>query len=361
MPQLQGAFAAVLEERRDAFNARFAAARRSSKSLQGPVVLAFLRDTVGPVVEAVAAVAPERAALVAETLYEVGLGLLARDLLGPGARRTALNEAWTALFPRLARRLAEEPERVARAVSNAVLATGQTERHEVWSALLLELDGVALSAGELLEAGKLAAWRAGLPWYRRSALELAGALRPALVGTCLGVPLADEEARDALLARLRADPWLDPAAPTSVAQAPRLVAEVGGFRGFGGSFLAPPRVARHEGALLATDGQATFSLHADRFGAGLLRAATPFPEAPTEKPGAIEKLVRAVTRRAWQWPSPAGLVLWSEDGTLSWGGRTASFPDLAGAASAACDGHTLAIAHPRSHFVSLFAPARGGP
>lgn len=346
-------FRAVLDERRDAFNAHFAAARRANRRLEGEVVLAWTRDTLGPIVEAAGRLAPERAAATAERLYLVGLDLLARELLGPSARRGALNDGWR-LFPALAGRLVEEPERLARGLSNALLTLDEGGRAEDWALRLLELDPRCASVDELLEVGKVLAWRCGLAQYRESALDAAVALRPALIAAILGVPVADEAARAALLARLVADPWADPAGATTSPL--RVVGRVGAFRGLGGPFLRPPRVALVEGRLLASDGDVTVSLHADRFGAQWLRSSQPFPsERPG--PGLRETLGRLLGRSPTSWAAPGGTVSWSEDGTLFWVGRSARFPDLAGSSAAAFDGGTVAVTHPLSHHVFLLAPA----
>ncbi len=348
------AFAAVLEERREAWNTLFALAKREHKKLEGPVVLGFLRDTLAPVVEAVAACAPARAAPVAEALYRVALPLLGRELIGPAARRPALNEGFR-LLPSFAARLVEDPERVARGILNALHHLEQGGRGADWLLGMLELDRRAGSAGELLEAGKVLAWRCGLAQYRGSALDVAATLRPALLELVLGATLPDEAARDALVVRLKLDPWLDPAQTNNPAL--RVVAQAGGFRGFGGAFLTPPRVALVEGALLLSDGQDTLALHADAFGTILLRTLAPFPAAVVapERPGLLGSLGRMISGRSTVWPVPGGQLSWSEDGTLGWAGRAARFPDLAGASAVAFDGRTLAITHPRSHHVFLVA------
>jgi hypothetical protein len=315
-------FQAVLESRRDAFNARFAAARRASRTLEGEVVLAWLGETLAPIVEAVGQIAPDRAEPVAERLYAVGLDLLSRDLLGPAARRGALNEGWK-LLPALAGRLSQEPERLARALSNAWLALEQGGRADGWTLRLLELDPLCDGLDELLEAGKVLAWRCGLARYRESALDVAVSLKPALIAAIFDVPVADEAARAALLARLLADPWADPAGARVTPL--RVVARVGAFRGLGGPFLRPPRVALVEGRLLASDGDETVSLHADRFGAQWLRTSQPLPADPPN-PGLRGALSRMLGRSAASWDVPGGQVSWSEDGTLFWVGRSARFP-----------------------------------
>lgn len=349
--RVQGAFARILEADRETWNARFALARREHRKLEGQVVLDFLADTLAPIVEAVAAVAPEAAGRVAERLYALALPLIARDLLGPTARRPAINEGWR-LLPSFPGRLAEDAERLARALTNALHHLEQGGRPDDWLLGLLALDPGCRDLAELLEAGQVLAWRAGLPQYRASALDRAATLRPAVLGQLLGVELPDEAARDALVARLRADPWADPRA--SAEASPRLVGRVGGFRGVGGAFLAPPRVALVDGVFLLGDGTSTFALHADRFGAVLSRSAQAFPaSSPAEKGGIVQSLGRALGRPLQGWPVAGGQVAWHDDGTVGWAGRGLRLPDLAGASAVAFDGRTLAITHPLSHHVFL--------
>lgn len=349
---VQGAFARILEENRQTWNAHFAMAKREHKRLDGPAVLEFLRETLAPIVDAVDAVAPERAATVAERLYVLSLPLLARDLIGPAARRPALNDGFS-LLPALAHRLVEAPDRLPRAIINALHHLDQGARPADWVLRIVELDRVARSLDELLEAGKVLGWVCGLAQFRESALDVAATLRPALLGAVLGVTLADETARDGLVARLRADPWLNPARDTG--RQLRVVAQAGGFRGFGGAFLRPPRVALVDGTLLLTDGESTLSLYADAFGTMLLRTLTPFPSAQPASPGLLSAISRALSAKAALWPLPGGQLSFGEDGAVGWAGRSARFPDLAGASASAFDGRTLAITHPLSHHVFLVA------
>src|SRR5262249_14803341 len=133
----------------------------------------------------------------------------------------------------------------------------------------------------LLQAGKVCAWRAGLAHLREGALETCGRLAPKLARAALGLsPAAKSLPLETVVQELRADPWLDPA---SLGKAPapekrlRVVGAVGAFRGFGGPFLRPPRVAYAEGHFLASDGERCWVLCADRFGATLHPAGADLP------------------------------------------------------------------------------------
>lgn len=107
-----------------------------------------------------------------------------------------------------------------------------------------------------------------------------------------------------VLRNMAADPWYDPAElPDRQYKTLSLMGRVGGFRGFGGEFLNPPRAATgSDGQIYLFDSDAAFVLHADRFGATLHRAGK------VRRNGAVRK-----------------------------------FPQLAGSTSFAATDHTLAV------------------
>lgn len=343
-------FQRLLERDRERYNAHFTLAKREHRGLDGEVVLEFLAGTLGPIVEALLLLDPARAPEVALRLHAASLPLLGRDLIGPRARRPALNEGLR-LLPELAPRLLEDPERTLRALLNALHHLEQGARPEDWLLGMLELHGAARDLDELLTAGQVLAWRAGMPQLRLSALGVAATLRPEILSLVLGVPIQDKVQQDAILARLRADPWADPQGQE--AAGPTILATLGGFRGFGGAFLRPPRVGLVDGALLLSDGESTFTLHADRFGALLQRTLATLPEPAPPRPGLIDSLKSAISGKQQLWPIPGGQVSWSPDGTVGWAGRGARLPELAGAGSVAFDGRTLVVTHPLSHRVFL--------
>src|SRR5439155_4000009 len=132
--------------------------------------------------------------------------------------------------------------------------------------LVGELAADCPDADTLLKLGQVAAWRCGMAHFRTAALELARELPPAAVARILLPPKSVTADLPGVVERLAADPWFDPANPNPP-PGPRLVSEVGGFRGFGGEFKQPPKVTAADGHLYATDGESTWLLTADVFGA----------------------------------------------------------------------------------------------
>lgn len=263
------AFKAALASDRDVFNQKFAEVRRRHPDLDGEVFGGFLRSLAAPIVESAAAAEASAALAVTHAVYDASLTLVSERLAGPGGRYPVIDRLWENVLPRIGSLVANQPLRVIGSLTNAAVNVASTPGAR--AADLVERLGAVVedlrSVDDLLRAGEVAAWRAGLAHLRESALAAAGSLAGSLASSILGAPRADWSELSAALGR---DPWLDPAAPQVAS--PRLAAIVGGFRGFGGMFLAPPRVFSVDDHLLATDGHEHWFVTADAFGATFHRA-----------------------------------------------------------------------------------------
>lgn len=348
MPLVTGPFAQILEANRSRFNARFAEARRIQPGLDPLIFAECLRSTVAQVVEAVHHVRPEKAAEAAEVLYDLSLDLLGQEFLGPNSRYPFIVEGWRFLLPRLSRFIAGSPREFVGSTTNALynLSTTPGARPGEWAASLLKLVEVCPDAPTLLRAGQVAAWRAGMAHYRLSALDLCRDLPPPVALTALGLsPQAEHPPLDTLIDSLKANPWLSPASnlqsPTPLRLAPgaivsnyqlQIVSRVGAFRGFGGLFLEPPLVWPADDDFVVSDGEGTWLLMADVFGATFHRADIKAPSLKTSSPFTINKA-----------------------GSVSFGKTSHAFPELANANSSAGNNTTLAVTTPLSHAVYLIA------
>ena len=338
-------FKKIHEEKRGRMNAQFAEARLANPALDGAAVLECLETTIAPAVDAVAAVRAERADPALEALYPLALALLGQDLLGAHTRDPLIGEGWRALLPVAARQLAEAPETVAGALTNALFNLSRTPgvRGREWIANLSELAPRCAEMATLLKVGQVLAWRAGLAQYRTGALALCAQLDPTLARAALGVPAGSRLDMAAILKQLADDPWLNPAAldgrPRQVAL--RIVARVGAFRGFDGPFIAPPTVSAAGEALLVTDGEGTWQLTADVFGATFHRVT------PTLRSGQASDGGRGT----------GGLGAWKvERGPkVTLGPLSATFRELPDISSSAAVGQTLAVTTALSHAVYLIA------
>jgi hypothetical protein len=276
-------FHKALATHRDRYNAQFRQARLTARQLDADAMLAHLRTFAGPAVDAAVAAGGDPLA-VTDALVDLSYALAARGKLGIAERAPApevsLGFGWA--LPALGRFVAEQPRRVASAVLNALhhLLDADTHRADAWVQTMIALAGRVTSAPDLLDAGVVAAWRCGLARLRASAMDVAARIDPSALTIALGV---EGSLPDDVVGRLEADPWLDPAS----AQRPTrllVVRRVGAFRGFGGTFAAPPKVSHVDGRWYVSDGTGCWLVHADRFGAALTRIATQPDAQPAESP-----------------------------------------------------------------------------
>ncbi|OAI48266.1 hypothetical protein AYO44_07490 [Planctomycetaceae bacterium SCGC AG-212-F19] len=335
---INGPLARVLQAGRPRFNALFARARQTTPTLDGAAFAHHLRQIVSPIADAVAAVAADRLGETVNTLYELSLDLVGKDL---GVRYPAVLQGWMTLLRDFPAHLASAPRLFAGSVTNALynLATVSGARPEEWLTSMPQVGSRCADVTTFLEAGKICAWRAGMAHYRQGALETCRRLSPQMAGAALGAPdVTDAADIERMIDRLRDDPWLSVQAAAAKAvngnRRLRVVKKAGGFRGFGGPFPAPPSVTCVDGEFLVHDGESSWHLKADRFGATLQRT-----ENGVEKGGG------------------AGPFRISANGTVKCGEHSERFPELQGNRSSAANQTTLAVTVPLSHLVYLVALA----
>jgi hypothetical protein len=261
---ISGAFGAALAAHRDRFNARMREARRRTPALAPDVVGAFLQDCAAPLVDAVAAKAPDRVDAVVDAVYEAALALAARKSIGPGARSQLLAEAWTGSFAAFAPLVASQPAPVLGMLSNAIvyLEALPGTRPRQWLAEVAALAPRIESAAQLAVVGQIAAWRAGAAHFREGAIGAADGLPPALALAALRAPEGSE--LQALQLRMIDDPWWRGAGDEA-----REDIELGAFTGFGGAFATPPQVRAGLDHFVVRSGERCFTLMVDAYGAVL--------------------------------------------------------------------------------------------
>jgi hypothetical protein len=336
-----GPLAEALARGRDVYNARAVAAKLSPEG-DGPAVTATLRGLEG-VVRAAHARDPAVVDTVVSALFDAALELVPTGVLGPGARVPEVDAAWRGLLEACPRMLCADPRRVVAATLNAVtrLTACRGARPRDWVASMAALSERATDVDRWLKAGTVAAWRSGLAYAREGALDVAATLPPELAALAIGVePTTDAPTMARVIERLRADPWAWPPHVVSGEQPPRgikLVAYVGGFRGFGtgGQLIAPPTVGLRDGVFLVSDGERLFELHADFFGAALLPVG---PAPPGFEP-----------------PPGRGAIVLEEGGVARQGDDRRQLAGLAEVTSWASTDLTFVAARPTSHLISVLA------
>jgi hypothetical protein len=325
--------AQALERGRGRYNALFAEARRARPALDGSAFLDFLRRRVDPVVAAMGEIEPAELDATTGVLYEGALALFAKSWVGPNARHAEFEALWCELLTGSVRFVAREPAKTVGSLSNALCNLFGTPRARpsAWCRAMAATAPHCETAPQLLAAGQIAAWLSGMTHYREQALAIAATVPEPVLRTLLGC-LAGPGADGAVaLEAIKRDPWSD--GSPQAAQGLRIVAEPGGFRGFGAEFLRPPRVASDDENLFVSDGSSCWLLLADAFGSVLHRAGSKLPAKPGKGSFALER-----------------------DGTVrSPSGERKSFPRLAGASSFASTSVTLAVTLAHSHRVFLVA------
>ncbi|MBN1672012.1 MAG: hypothetical protein JXR37_13315 [Kiritimatiellae bacterium] len=337
---IEGPFADCLARNRARFNARVALARHLHRDFEPDAFRAHLQDAAEPVVRAVAEACPGAADAAAEAAFAVSLRLFGCGHIVRGPSFPLIQAAWRTLLTQVPHLLTAGPGTLLAGVSNAIcnLASAPGANAELWLADMRRAAPLCGCADELIDAGKVLAWRRGMAHYRAGALAVWRRLPERLARVTLGLePDAGPSPR--ALRRLLADPWRRPGTgEREGAGTLALVAQLGGFRGFGGPFICPPKVGLQEGALLAFDAESCWTVHADCFGATLQRHA-----------GSSPKRESGVVR---DWRLSAG-------GEVSRGLLKERFALLQGASSTAATAHTLAVTVPQSHKVFLVAEVAG--
>lgn len=329
------ALTAVLKARRSDFNQRFKLAQQQYRTLTAEAWHAFVRDTLNPVAEIIAAHDDAAVAEVISVLYDQALPLVAKQWLGSAPREPVLAACYKQLLATLAPALAREPERVSAALLNALhqLCALNTQRAQDWTqrmVAILKPVAASVTVEQTLALGRVIAWRVGLAALREAALRDAPTLPADWVRQALDIPFTPDAALWSTLNRnpaMRAEEKEPP-------RQPEWLGWTGGFRGLGksgGPFAALPSIGLAGGRLAAGDGNHTWWLAADGYGQQAVRMGA-----------------------AADWPLEAGTpVKVSESGAITLAGKTHSFAELEIARGALWHSGILAVVLRTSYQVAL--------
>lgn len=327
--------AGALKAARADFNQRFRLAQQQYRGLAAEDWLAFVRDTLNPVAEIVAAHDETAVPAVIDVLYDQGLPLVARHWLGGQPREPVLAACYKQLLAALAPALARDPRRVSGALLNALyqLCQGNTARAQDWTRRLTAIAAKSSDVDALLALGRVLAWRVGLPTYRAAALRAGPDLPPAWAQQALDLPLLPDAA---MWQALAATPTLraDEIGGKRAAQLEWL-GWCGGYRGLGesgGVFSVQPQIGIAANRLAASDGESTWWLAADGYGVQLVRMG-----------GAADWPLN---------PAPSGAKA-GADGTVTVGNQSCKFAELETAHAAVVYAGIVAVTLRTSYQVAL--------
>lgn len=315
------AFAAILASGRAQFNARAAEARRSFPALDMQAFGAFLHDGVDPVVQAVAAAAPDRAGSFTLAAYDMALELVGHGLAGPAAKMPFPGAVWRCLAPCFAPLLAAAPVDALGMLSNAAIHLGGVAgaRTQQWQTEMAAIAPQVATLAQLRTIGQVLAWRAGVAHFRQGAIAAADSLPPALALAAFGESQLDWPL---LREQLLTQPWRGNADGI----------EFGAFAGLGGQFATPPLVRATDDGFIVSAGERFYLLVADAHGA-VLHGATEdeFAQASTDLPASVRL----------------------DGASLQLGARKLALALPAGDIALAANAHTLAVTSPYTHAIRL--------
>jgi hypothetical protein len=289
-------------------------ARRSFPSLDMQAFGVFLQDGVDPLVQAVAAAAPERAGSFTLAAYDMALELVGHGLAGPAAKNPFLTIVWRELAPHFAPLLAAMPVDALGMLSNAAIHLGGVAgaRTRQWQDEMAAIAPQVSTLAQLRAVGQVLAWRAGVAHFRQGAIAAADTLPPALALALFGESQLDWPS---LRAQLLHQPWRGN--PDGI--------EFGAFAGLGGEFATPPLVRATQDGFIVSAGERFYLLVADAHGAVLHGAtADEFAQASGDVSAAVQAGARQLASDL-----PAGEI------------------------ALAANAHTLAITSPYTHAIRL--------
>ncbi len=353
MTQVSETFASILRDGRDRFNARFAMARSMYPRLESHEFTLALVKIVEPLLaEWSRGNAPaDRVRDAVHALYDRVLDLTGKDYLGHAGKYPGFEESLTQILHDVSAMLLAEPRRFSGSIANALYNLSRTTgaRPEQWVADMLRIGDGATDMQTYLDMGIVSAWRAGMAHYRRRALEIAETLPvlPALrsLGVDFAVTPPDrlEGRHEEFLNTLKADAWRTPDAAArrmlnmqpEESNKPRpLLRPCGGFSGFGGLFITPPRIQYSKHGFLVDDREGEYLLYTDIFGSVFRRVRLELmDDGDLDSPNAVATQLRLD-------PGDGSIY----DGTVRY-----DAPQLRGAVTWAAAGRTLCATHPASH------------
>ena len=333
----QSAIGEALLRNRDRYNTKFALARHTYPALDGEAFGKHLKKTVEPIVESISENDVEKIDAVTDALYDLSLELIGKDFFGRQIRYPSVLDGWEILLPLIPNLLSKDPLKLTSAVTNALynLSIEPNARPSFWIETMIEIGKLCEDTEEFLEAGKIIAWRAGLAHYREGALEVCRDLKTEIACAALGIN--EVQNIESLISQLEQDPWLNPQeflGGITKEKRLRVVSVVGAFRGFGGLFIAPPKITYTDGQFLIYDSENWWAMTADCFGATFHRMGQTISRLKNES-------------------NPNFRI--DEKGKVEMNEHRASFHHLAEGTSFAADETTLAVTLPLSHSVYLIA------
>lgn len=178
--------AIALKRDRDRYNSLFATEKQIKPTLGASIFNAHLLEVVKPIVESVHQVAPGRVDEVTRVLFELSLNLVSSGIAGKQSRHPAVNEGWLRLLPH-AILLTGNAKQIAASITNALyqLSLHCPSATSQWIEEMVALCYLNPSVADFFEAGRIIAWRCGMPHLRARSLQACKQLPAAIAQSAL--------------------------------------------------------------------------------------------------------------------------------------------------------------------------------
>lgn len=337
-----------LAARRDELNVRFHRLAQRYSKLHPDVVLLQLAEILPPL----AGDEPETDALLS-SVYDLVLLHVARDAFSrQPALVTLVRET---LRDGDVRRLAlTAPTRLPASLSNAIENLGA--KGAAFATSIVPLAAMATSVDALEIAGAVLAWRLGEARLRQAALAALDSIDGALWLRALDENSASVDAKT-VAAALTHEGWRRPtAARNTTSDGYEVVARLGSFAGFGGTFDAPPELVVTDADVLddrhhfhVRVGETVFRVEADCYGASIRPAL----------PGTLGAIKPALATTKTKTKSAAFAL--TEKGVLRRDGSEELLPEIAGATSFLGRERLVVVTLRDSHAIRVLVPRAATP
>jgi hypothetical protein len=255
----------ALKSGREQFNSSIAEARHRFVNFNTDAFVDFLTHHVDPIIVAVNAISSEFVLPVTVAAYDLAIELISKNLAGPSAKTSAVNDAWLLCGPAYAQLIIKDPYQFLGSLTNAVLKIEGVEgaRPNQWIQEMHDISNLIENFEDFYVVGNVIAWRSGLAHLRKMALHAADSLTKEMALAAVNAKnFPDCEALYDLYLK---DPW----ACTKSKQG-KEHQTIGKFVGFGGAFMEPPDIRIIENSFYLKSGDKYFELFADSFGAVLI-------------------------------------------------------------------------------------------
>jgi hypothetical protein len=318
----------------------FLMAKSAKPSLDHEIFTYYLLDILAPALDGLNGKSPESIERVTDSLYTTILELLQKGFLGGSKKQDPFESCFKQFVLAFPDRIADRPDEFLKHITQALiqLCTTSGARPEEWTRLMIQCNPASRTYEELLQTGFAAAWRSGMAHYRKKAFQIIQNSTPEIIHQLLNrnEPPSPVEVKT-IIENMSRNPWLTvEQAAQNIQTSTRLsiVAQAGGFTGFGGLFISPPSIRSNGEELVAICGEHAWTLFADCYGKVFLPSdgdSTAFINPKTD-------------------------FNYYPNGTVSYGSYNAVFSDLSNANSFAALGGTFAVTIPYSHSIYLIAP-----